>query len=36
MRVGSAPGAGTGSIYWVRWLEAMGIDASLQYGGIGD
>ncbi|MBR9822971.1 MAG: TAXI family TRAP transporter solute-binding subunit [Rhodobacteraceae bacterium] len=35
-RVGSGPRAGTGGTYWVRWLEAMGIDASLQYGGIGD
>ncbi|WP_010142355.1 TAXI family TRAP transporter solute-binding subunit [Oceanicola sp. S124] len=35
-RVGSGPRAGTGGTYWVRWLDAMGIDASLQYGGIGD
>ncbi|WP_163852328.1 TAXI family TRAP transporter solute-binding subunit [Pseudooceanicola aestuarii] len=35
-RVGSGPRAGTGGTYWVRWLEAMGIDADLQYGGIGD
>lgn len=35
-RVGSGPRAGTGGTYWVRWLESMGIDANLQYGGIGD
>ena len=35
-RVGAGPRAGTGGTYWTRWLKNMGIDASLQYGGIGD
>jgi TRAP transporter TAXI family solute receptor len=35
-RVGSGPRAGTGGTYWTRWLDRMGIDAALQYGGIGD
>lgn len=35
-RVGAGPRAGTGGTYWTRWLENMGLDASLQYGGIGD
>ncbi|WP_081852160.1 TAXI family TRAP transporter solute-binding subunit [Pseudorhizobium marinum] len=35
-RVGAGPRAGTGGTYWARWLDAMGIDADLQYGGIGD
>lgn len=35
-RVGSGPRAGTGGTYWARWLDAMDIDAELQYGGIGD
>lgn len=35
-RVGAGPRAGTGGEYWTRWLQEMGIDASLQYGGIGD
>jgi len=35
-RVGAGPRAGTGGTYWTRWLDDLGIDASLQYGGIGD
>lgn len=35
-RVGSGPRAGTGGTYWARWLDAMDVDADLQYGGIGD
>lgn len=35
-RVGAGPRAGTGGTYWTRWLGDMGLEASLQYGGIGD
>lgn len=35
-RIGAGPRAGTGGEYWTRWLNDMGINASLQYGGIGD
>ncbi|MCP1364200.1 TAXI family TRAP transporter solute-binding subunit, partial [Halomonas sp. BBD48] len=35
-RLGAGPRAGTGGEYWTRWLEDMGVDADLQYGGIGD
>lgn len=35
-RVGAGPRAGTGGTYWTRWLDDLGISASLQYGGIGD
>lgn len=35
-RVGAGPRTGTGGEYWTLWLNDMGIEASLQYGGIGD
>lgn len=35
-RVGAGPRAGTGGTYWPRWLDAMGVHADLQFGGIGD
>lgn len=35
-RIGVGPRGGTGGTYWPRWLHAIGIEAQLQYGGIGD
>jgi len=35
-RVGAGPKAGTGGVYWPRWLESLGIKSTLQFGGIGD
>ena len=35
-RVGSGPRAGTGGVYWVRWLESLGIEANMQYGSSSD
>jgi TRAP transporter TAXI family solute receptor len=35
-RLGAGPRAGTGGVYWPRWLKSLGINANFQYGGIGD
>lgn len=35
-RLGAGPRAGTGGLYWPRWLKSLNINADIQYGGIGD
>ena len=35
-RLGAGPRAGTGGTYWPRWLKGLGIDATMQFGPIGD
>jgi TRAP transporter TAXI family solute receptor len=35
-RLGAGPRAGTGGVYWPRWLKSLNINADMQYGGIGD
>lgn len=35
-RIGAGPRAGTGGTYWPRWLNTLGINANIQFGGIGD
>lgn len=35
-RIGGGPKAGTGGLYWPQWLKSLGIDADVQFGGIGD
>ena len=35
-RVGVGPRGGTGGEYWPRWLNTLGINANIQFGGIGD
>jgi TRAP transporter TAXI family solute receptor len=35
-RIGAGPRAGTGGTYWPRWLNTLGLNANVQFGGIGD
>ncbi|WP_011582933.1 MULTISPECIES: TAXI family TRAP transporter solute-binding subunit [Chelativorans] len=34
--IGAGPRGGTGGTYWARWLETLGVDASIQNGPLGD
>lgn len=35
-RIGAGPRAGTGGIYWPRWLDFLGFNANIQFGSIAD